>query len=616
MTNSYGLKKYEVSTKSAGEVPSLQASPSPARHLPGANGLRAPKLMAFPLYRGPPLEEDSPMRFLSQRKTRHTTPTRSARNKFRPCLEALEGRSLLSAGALDPTFGTGGMVTGTMSDVLTPVVVQPDGKIVVGGNTGGKSFNFELARYNSDGSLDSTFGPNHNGIVSTAFGNSSKSAVQGLALESNGDIVAVGHVTPSKGPTNWVVARYTSTGTLDSTFGSGGIVQTTVGQGQGYNVARAVAIYPSGTSSDKIYVAGYSQQGTIGRTAIASLDFTLVRYNMNGSLDTTFGPNKNGIVVTPNFSNGNDIDTAESMAIQPNGDIVLAGTATTWTISPLASSNALALARYLPTGALDTTFDAGGSIPGIVTVVPPGVTNLNGYGVVVQSSRSNAIVVSSYNALARFTSGGSLDTSFGGSGSGFALTTGIGSRGLALDPNGDLLASGESTSSNLAVAAYSPDGIPDTTFGNSGIATANFSGGAQGFGIAIQPSDGKIVVAGSTSLNTSTVLTMARFLPPDTKIGSFTASPNPATAGSSVILTASNILNSNPTSTITQVTFSYAGNSGSTVVLSATQTSPGVWTYSAPSGLGLTSGSYTVTALATDSSGVLSDPLLIAFTVM
>jgi uncharacterized delta-60 repeat protein len=186
------------------------------------------------------------------------------------------------------------------------------------------------------------------------------------------------------------------------------------------------------------------------------------------------------------------------------------------TISPLGITitDALAVGRYLPSGALDPSFNAGGPIPGIVTIMAPGAPFDNGEGVLLQSSRSNAIVVSTYTALARFTGAGSLDTSFGGSGTGFALTTGIASRGeLALDPNGELLISGESTSSNLAVAAYLPDGASDTTFGTGGVASANFPGGAEGFGIAIQPSDGKIVVAGSVN-GSSAVVAIARFLPP------------------------------------------------------------------------------------------------------
>jgi uncharacterized delta-60 repeat protein len=268
------------------------------------------------------------MWYLSALNTRRTPPPHSARNRFRPRLEALEDRCLLSGGALDPTFGSGGMVTGSMSGFPAPVVVQPDGKIVVAGRTGGQTYDFELARYNPDGSLDGTFGLNGNGVVSTALANWKYLGVNALALQSNGDIVAVGAVEPSNpsdGPMNWALARYTSSGALDTTFGSGGIVQTTVGLERGYNVPRAVAVYSSGTSSDKIYVAGYSQQGTIGGSSIASTDFTLVRYNMNGTPDTTFG--RNGLVVTPNFSNGKDMDTAYSMAIQPDGDIVAAGTA-------------------------------------------------------------------------------------------------------------------------------------------------------------------------------------------------------------------------------------------------------------------------------------------------
>jgi hypothetical protein len=268
-------------------------------------------------------------------------------------------------------------------------------------------------------------------------------------------------------------------------------------------------------------------------------------------------------------------------------------------------------------------------------MVAPGSGGSRAYGVLAQSSQNNAIVVSGYSdfassvlTLARLTNGAQLDTTYGGSGTGFALNSSMKEPnwaippGTVLHPNGDLLTAGTATTSQLAVAAYLPDGTPDTTFGTGGITTANFPGVSNGVGIAIQPSDGKIVVAGNNGIGNST-LVLARFLPPDPKVGSFTASPNPVPAGNGVTLTASNILDSNPTSTITQVAL-YVDSNGDgvlepgtdTLIGYATQASPGIWSLTfIPSTLHLTTGRYTLFAQAEDDLGVLSDPFALALQV-
>src|ERR1700687_5062037 len=113
------------------------------------------------------------MWFLSARKAQRTSSARSRRGTFRPRLEALEDRCLLSAGALDPTFGSGGMVSGGPIHFAQTMVIQPNGKIVVGGeyfNASNYAF-WGLGRYNANGTLDTTFGNNGVvGLVSAHFG--------------------------------------------------------------------------------------------------------------------------------------------------------------------------------------------------------------------------------------------------------------------------------------------------------------------------------------------------------------------------------------------------------------------------------------------------------------
>jgi uncharacterized delta-60 repeat protein len=453
------------------------------------------------------------MLLLSARKTPRTPPARSARNPFRLRLEPLEDRCLLSGGgALDPAFGSGGMVSVSGVDSAPAVVVQPDGKIVTdtyvagGGSTKAGAV---LKRFNPDGSVDTSFGTNGTTVPQSG-------TINGLAIGANSKIVAVSNYNNQE----MKVARYNADGSLDSTFGSGGIVLTDVNpfvnrKNSGFETPSGVAIQGDG----KIVVGGFIR-------VVNNLDaqYTLIRYNADGTLDTSFGNQspRNGITITPQFGGGGGL--AYALALQSDGNILLAGDA-----GRGSGLTSMAVARYLGAGTaagqLDSSFGTGGT----VTIAPSGSAFSSALGVLVQSSQNNAIVVSGYSNfgsqtelnLARLTNGGQLDTTFGGSGTGFALNSSMTTQGfvgglvIALHPNGDLLTAGTAVpTSNLAVAAYLPGGTPDTTFGTGGITTANFPGGSQGISIAIQPSDGKIVAAGTTG--SGSALALARFLAPGT----------------------------------------------------------------------------------------------------
>jgi uncharacterized delta-60 repeat protein len=550
----------------------------------------------------------------------------------------MEDRCLLSAGALDPTFGSGGLVSGINVSNATQayanaVVVQTDGKTVSGGlitvNGTPSPFStttrFALERYNTDGTPDSAFGTN--GVVQTVVG-VGQSFIQGLALQSDGKIVAVGYAQVATSPvvdTAFAVARYNPNGTLDTTFGSGGIVLTNVvpvtrhSNSLGYpGVERATSVAIQGDG--KIDVGGWSCPGS----GADSSEFTLVRYNANGTLDKTFGSSKTpGIVVTPAF--GSSGDFVNALALQSDGKILEAGA----TSSNL--TGAIAVARYTSTGQLDSSFGNNGVVIGLA---PPGAAAAangilvqNGGAVVLagtaKTTTSDALV------MARLTSAGHLDTTFGSSNTGFAtISNMVYGDAIARAPNGDLLAAGTAgtwgnwASFDFGIAAFLPNGTPDTTFGTGGVTVADFSGGRDGAGALAIQGDGKIVAAGSTvpvSGNGYPNLALARFLPPDTKIGSFVANPNQVPAGSSVTLTASNILNANPTSTISQVAF-YVDANGDGILEPGTDTllgygtnNGGTWTFTfTPT----TSGTFTLFAQAQDSNGVFSDPVSVALQVM
>jgi uncharacterized delta-60 repeat protein len=182
---------------------------------------------------------------------------------------------LNSDGSLDNTFsGDARQVTamGTGEDVARAMVLLADGKILLAGHaTTNSNSDFALARYLSDGSLDTTFGVS--GKVMTAIG-SGKDQATAIAVQSDGKIILVGVST--QGTTDdFALVRYLSNGALDSTFGSGGKVVAAVGSGA--DIAYSVALQSDG----KILVSGSAANGS-------DLDFAIARFNSDGSLDTQF----------------------------------------------------------------------------------------------------------------------------------------------------------------------------------------------------------------------------------------------------------------------------------------------------------------------------------------
>ena len=246
-------------------------------------------------------------------------------------------------GALDKTFGVGGKVQTDfpgLAAVASSVVVQPDGKIVVAGG----AFplftflgDFKVVRYNSNGSLDTSFGDG--GIVTTTFPEGSYAF--DVALQTDGKIIAAGTVFVAFDPgessdTDFALARYNPDGTPDATFGNGGQVSTDFLGLE--DDAFSVLIQPDG----KIVAVGSANDPA------TFYDFAAVRYLSNGTLDTTFGVA--GKVHT-DFGDQN-FDRARSAALQPDGRIVAAGFA----ISQNGGVQNFAVARYNSSGVLDTSF--------------------------------------------------------------------------------------------------------------------------------------------------------------------------------------------------------------------------------------------------------------------
>jgi uncharacterized delta-60 repeat protein len=384
------------------------------------------------------------------------------------------------AGDLDTTFDGDGKVTtavGSFTDEARGVAIQSDGKIVVAGiSFNGSNNDFALTRYNSDGSLDTTF--DDDGKVTTAVGSSYDEAYS-VAIQSDGKILVAG--SSDNGRTyEFVLTRYNSDGSLDTTFDGDGKVTTDVGSidDRGFSVAIQ--------SDGKIVVAGSSFDGS-------DWDFALTRYNSDGSLDTTF--DGDGKVTT---DVGSSHDYAYSVAIQSDGMIVVAG------YSDNGSNNDFALTRYDSNGSLDSTFDGDGKVTTAV-----GSSNDYAFSVAIQSD--GKIVVAGFSnvgssnefALTRYSSNGSLDTTFDGDGK---VTTVVGSSAdlatsVAIQSDAKIVVAGASYNDNgrnwdFALTRYNSNGSLDTTFDGDGKVTTDVgSSNDEPYSVAIQ-SDGKIVVAG------------------------------------------------------------------------------------------------------------------------
>lgn len=248
-------------------------------------------------------------------------------------------------GSLDNTFGSGGKVITAFSnkdDSVTSVAVQTDGRVVVAGYS--KVFtnaHYALARYLADGTLDLGFGTG--GKVLTQIGPLYEGA-SSVTLQNDGKIIVAGSSTSLNGWDDFTLARYLPDGSLDTSFGVGGKLTTVVSTSND-EVAKVRAL-----GDGKILVAGYSEGPN---PSARNADFTLVRYLADGSPDPAFG--SGGIVITP-LATGNDY--AKDMALQGDGKIVVAG----YSYDIGSNSPRFAITRYLPDGVLDPSFDGDGKL--------------------------------------------------------------------------------------------------------------------------------------------------------------------------------------------------------------------------------------------------------------
>jgi uncharacterized delta-60 repeat protein len=400
-----------------------------------------------------------------------------------------------------------------------------------------------------------------------------------VAIQPDGKIVVAGYSSSTTGTATFVTRRLDTNGGLDGSFGNGGQVTADFGLNT-RAVGFDLALQPDG----KVLVAGSLSVNCVTPTDCTDTNFALVRYNPNGTPDTTFGTA--GQVTT---DLGNLPNTARTIAIMPDGRIVVAG------FSKSGSFQFISLARYMPNGTLDSTFGSGGTLLSteggivkalvvqadgkIVFCVENGdswkvkrlnadgtadttfhgtgsvTTDFNGYvatpaDIIVQTD-GHIVVVGHANtltdtatafALARYNADGNLDTSFGTNGLVLVNFRSLDSSfyyaqatSLKIDDLGRLVVAGLANGggaipNQFGVMRFNANGSLDTTFGNGGKVATPFHQAAYAYDLALQ-ADGKIVVVGVDDTQNGPMSqrawAIARYLSAGAPTPTATASPTP-----------------------------------------------------------------------------------------
>ncbi len=445
--------------------------------------------------------------------------TKSHRTTLR--VEELGERIAPAAGTLDVSFGIGGKVTtpiGSGADEAFALAIDSQGRAVVAGRTfDGTKVIFAVARYNADGTLDSTF--DGDGIATTSFGSGESLAI-GVAVQDDNRIVMVGR-TWNGSSFDVAIARFNVNGSLDTSLDADGRKTIDLGADEWANT---VAIQPDG----RIVLGGLTGHDRVN-------DFALFRLNSDGSPDNTF--DGDGQVITGYAGD----DRFSSVEFQPDGKIVAAGE------TSIGGNYQFALARYNSNGSLDPTFGGFGVISNSI-----GSSDDLAFDMVIQPdgkivAAGNFVNVNIYSvALTRYLADGTFDQSFGGDGI-VAANIGPGSSSayaLALQADGKLVVAGYSLNginNELALARFHADGEIDFSFDADGRVTTTFGTSGYANAITIQE-DGKIVAAGVASNGANFDFGLARVLTefhllPGTNALNFGENDGPTIIDSSIQIT-------------------------------------------------------------------------------
>jgi uncharacterized delta-60 repeat protein len=409
-------------------------------------------------------------------------------------LVAWSNPAMAQAGKLDPAFGTGGTFISTAGEFNNTgtfgnvVALQSDGKIVAAGQIG---FASGLLRLTTNGTLDQSFG--NGGVVIIPGSDFSLAQIIGVAIQSDGKIVVgSSNLEAGFGPL-FMLARLNVNGSLDTTFDGTGIVETQIGS---FGAAASVlALQPDG----KILLAGQS---------------VMARYDANGQLDDSFGNGGEAAI---------SVSGPTAIALQPDGKILLAAgeiVPGTLTGPPGLNLSQIAgiISRYNANGSLDTSFGASGQAASVVAASAIAVQTdgvcLSTCKILVGGSTVSSLSINNGNAfgfgLSRLTSNGSVDATFGTNG--VVATTFPSAQpqavlfAFALQTNGDIVAGGtaghpSAAQTDFALARYTGNGQLDTAFGSAGTVTTTFGTTQAAISAVALQSDGKIVAVGGSQLS-------------------------------------------------------------------------------------------------------------------
>jgi uncharacterized delta-60 repeat protein len=452
---------------------------------------------------------------------------------------------------LDPAFGTNGVATvnfganywGENKPEIADIALQSDGKIVqVGSYLPYYGSDFAVVRYTSTGVLDTGFGAGGKVITdlfSTPTTKYSEDRATSVAIQSDGKIIVAGssrsdvngpfslpNFETSQAWTWWNVAlaRYNTNGSLDTTFGTNGKVEIDVANAGTADAIDKIALQADG----KIVAVGYTMSGYDNR-------FLIMRFNSNGTLDTTF--NSTGYRIE-HFTE-NTTEAAKTVAIQPDGNIVVAG----YGIRP-DGKYTISILRLTTAGLLDATFSGDGKLVQLVG------GDSAASSVAIDSD--NKILVGGYTrdissgniifALVRYNSNGTPDTTFDADGivsTSFEGTLSSVIKGLALQTDGKIVAYGwaadvdSSDSSDLVLARYNTDGSLDTTFDSGdGKIRTDLSVNDTAANVVLQ-ADGKILISASRRSDDNTYMMLA-VLRYGTETVNLTMAVSPAGAGTTI----------------------------------------------------------------------------------
>jgi uncharacterized delta-60 repeat protein len=385
---------------------------------------------------------------------------------------------------LDTSFGVNGIVTTKFDNLPSSAVgiaLQSDGKIIMLGSAkvsndfGDYAYRKFLTRYNSNGSLDTSFGTNGIAPIEIEYFNASA-----IELQADGKIIVA-----SGG--GWIsVARFNNNGSLDTSFGINGVNRLEVFEHQGG--IHDVAIQPDG----KIVLTGDHTQGQANYTEVI-----VARFTSSGQVDTTFVANGFNIIdAIPNYRYAGGAE----IALQPDGKIIISGDMT----DNDGRAN-LILMRLNPDGSLDKTGFGTNGRGTVSNLISPDYANSGGFALQADGKIVAAGTANDNLILVRYNANGTLDPTFGGTG---IVSTDTGQvdvlSDLTLQADGKIIVCGtiwNTNSKDILLMRFNPDGSLDTSFGTNGMSVTNIgANNDEGRKIVRQP-DGRIIISGSSGDN-------------------------------------------------------------------------------------------------------------------